>query len=93
MKKRSKSYDSLLKNIDDLLAPCLAYDWPNLPVDRTDGCYVFGRDGRRYLDFLAGFGVCNVGHNHPRVVAAARDRIDEGMKIFSEAVMEAQKKT
>jgi len=32
-------------------------------------------------------------HNHPRVVAAAQDQIDEGMKIFSEAVMEAQKKT
>jgi len=93
MKKRSKPYDALVKNLDDLLAPCLAQDWPNLPVDRAEGSYVYGRDGRQYLDFLAGFGACNVGHNHPRVVATARDQIDEGMKIFSEAVLAAQKES
>jgi len=93
MKESNNSFDTLVKNIDDLLAPCLAYDWPNLPIDSAEGCYVFGRDGRRYLDLLAGFGACNIGHNHPRVVAAAQDQIDEGMEIFSEAVMETQKKT
>ena len=77
MKKRSKSYDALVKNLDDLLAPCLAQDWPNLSVDRAEGCYVYGRDGRQYLDFLAGFGACNVGHNHPRVVAAAQEQMSK----------------
>jgi len=77
MKKRSKPYDTLVKNIDDLLAPCLAQDWPNLPVDRAEGSYVYGRDGRQYLDFLAGFGACNVGHNHPRVVAAAQEQMSK----------------
>ena len=55
MKKRSKPYDTLVKNIDNLLAPCLAQDWPNLPVDRAEGVYIYGRNGRRYFDFLAGF--------------------------------------
>jgi len=91
MKENNRPFDTLVKNIDNLLAPCLAQDWPNLPVDRAEGCYVYGRDGRQYLDFLSGFGVCNVGHNHPRIVASARDQIDEGLKIFTEAVLEAQK--
>lgn len=72
MKKRKKPFDTLVNQLDDLLAPCLAQDWPNLTVDRAKGVFIYGRNGRRYLDFLAGFGACNVGHNHPFVVAAAR---------------------
>jgi 4-aminobutyrate aminotransferase len=70
------SYDELVARLDDLLAPCLAQDWPNLPVERAEGVYLYTRDGRRILDFLAGFGACNVGHNHPRVVAAAREQME-----------------
>lgn len=77
MKEITKQYDTLVNHLDDLLAPCLAHDWPNLPVDRAEGVYVYGRNGHRYLDFLAGFGACNVGHNHPRVVAAAKDQMSK----------------
>jgi 4-aminobutyrate aminotransferase len=70
------SYDELVARLDDLLAPCLAQDWPNLPVERAEGVYLYTRDGRRVLDFLAGFGACNAGHNHPRVVAAAREQME-----------------
>ena len=70
------SYDELVARLDDLLAPCLAQDWPNLPVERAEGVYLYTRDGRRILDFLAGFGACNAGHNHPRVVAAAREQME-----------------
>jgi len=77
MKESNKSFDTLVKNIDNLLAPCLAQDWPNLSVDRAEGCYIYGRDGRKYVDFLAGFGACNVGHNHPRVVAAAQAQLSK----------------
>jgi 4-aminobutyrate aminotransferase len=70
------TYASLLQHLDQLLAPCLAQDWPNLPAERAEGVYVHGRDGRRYLDFLSGFGACNAGHNHPRVVAAAREQME-----------------
>jgi 4-aminobutyrate aminotransferase len=70
------SYDELVARLDDLLAPCLAQDWPNLPVERAEGVYLYTRDGRWVLDFLAGFGACNVGHNHPRVVAAAREQME-----------------
>jgi 4-aminobutyrate aminotransferase len=74
--ERSPSYAELLARLDHLLAPCLAQDWPNIPAERAQGVYVYGDDGRRYLDFLAGFGACNAGHNHPRVVAAAREQME-----------------
>lgn len=74
--EKSPTFEELVGRLGDLLAPCLAQDWPNLPADRAQGVYVYGHDGRRYLDFLAGFGACNVGHNHPRVVAAAREQME-----------------
>jgi acetylornithine/N-succinyldiaminopimelate aminotransferase len=41
---------------------------------RGQGCRVWDAEGRSYLDFLAGIGVNNVGHCHPRVVAAVREQ-------------------
>ena len=40
------------------------------------GCYVTAENGKRYLDFASGVAVCNTGHNHPKVVAAAKKQID-----------------
>ena len=43
--------------------------YPLVPV-RGEGCYLWDADGRKYLDFLAGVAVNNLGHCHPKVVAA-----------------------
>lgn len=43
---------------------------------RAQGAYVYDRDGNRYLDFLAGFGVFGVGRNHPVVRKALHDVLD-----------------
>ena len=47
---------------------------PTPPVfwERASGCNVWDADGNRYVDLSAGFGVANVGHSHPRVVAAVQ---------------------
>src|SRR5437899_11131095 len=33
-------------------------------------------DGQRYIDFATGISVMNVGHGHPRVLAAIREQAD-----------------
>jgi acetylornithine aminotransferase len=43
--------------------------FPLVPV-KGEGCYLWDADGKRYLDFLAGVAVNNLGHCHPAVVAA-----------------------
>ena len=45
-------------------------------IDRAEGARVWDRDGRRYLDFVGGIGVLNVGHNHPRVAAAVAGQLE-----------------
>jgi acetylornithine/N-succinyldiaminopimelate aminotransferase len=41
---------------------------------RGEGCRLWDSEGQEYLDFLAGISVLNVGHCHPRVVAAVREQ-------------------
>jgi acetylornithine/N-succinyldiaminopimelate aminotransferase len=43
--------------------------YPLVPV-KGEGCYLWDADGKKYLDFLAGVAVNNLGHCHPAVVAA-----------------------
>ncbi|MCG8443544.1 MAG: aspartate aminotransferase family protein, partial [Caulobacterales bacterium] len=46
------------------------YAPPPLEFERGEGVYLHARDGRRYLDFIAGIAVNSLGHAHPRLVAA-----------------------
>ncbi len=73
---RRPAYEELVGRAASLLAPSLAYDEPNLPVERAEGSCFFTADGKRYLDFVSGMASCNAGHRHPKVVAAAKAQID-----------------
>jgi acetylornithine/succinyldiaminopimelate/putrescine aminotransferase len=44
--------------------------------DRGDGCYLYDSEGRRYLDFLSGFGVFALGRSHPAITRALHDALD-----------------
>ena len=44
---------------------------------RGAGCRLWDADGNEYLDFLAGISVLNIGHCHPRVVAAVRAQVGQ----------------
>lgn len=45
-----------------------------LSFERGLGTRLWDQDGREYLDAVAGVAVTNVGHSHPRVVAAIREQ-------------------
>jgi len=40
-------------------------------VAKAENAEVWDAEGKRYLDFAAGIAVCNTGHRHPKVMAAA----------------------
>jgi len=49
----------------------------NMRYTRCLGSELFTSDGRRILDFLPGYCVYNIGHNHPAVRAALHDELDK----------------
>ena len=48
----------------------------NAPYTRCTGAELYTADGRCILDFLSGYCVHNIGHNHPTVIAALKDELD-----------------
>ena len=50
--------------------------YPIVPV-RGEGCRLWDADGKEYLDFLGGVAVNNLGHCHPKVVAALQAQASE----------------
>ncbi len=45
-------------------------------VARASGRTLVDTEGREYLDCFSGISVVNAGHNHPRVVTAAREQLE-----------------
>lgn len=46
-------------------------------LDRGEGVYMFGQDGKRYLDGSSGAMVSNIGHSNPAVLAAMRAQMEK----------------
>jgi len=59
----------------DVVAPVMAFDIDVL-ADRAEGLWVYDQAGNRYADFACGTAVTNLGHNHPKVVAAASAQME-----------------
>jgi 4-aminobutyrate aminotransferase len=59
----------------DVLAPVIAFDTAIHAVS-AQGIWVTDVDGRRWADFACGTAVTNLGHNHPAVVAAAKEQLE-----------------
>lgn len=45
-------------------------------IAKADGALLTDVDGREYIDFAGGIGVNNVGHRHPRVLAAIQEQLE-----------------
>ncbi|MFN6116273.1 MAG: aspartate aminotransferase family protein [Flavobacteriales bacterium] len=63
-----------------------------LDIVHAEGCWLTDRNGRRYLDLVAGLAVNNVGHRHPAVIEAIKDQLDRYLHVipYGEFVQEPQ---
>jgi taurine--2-oxoglutarate transaminase len=48
-----------------------------IPVAGAEGRYFWDYDGNRYLDFASQLVNLNIGHQHPRIVAAIKEQADK----------------
>lgn len=53
-----------------------------LEIERAEGIYMYSPDGKQYIDLISGIGVSNVGHRHPKVVAAIHAQLEKHMHLM-----------
>jgi ornithine--oxo-acid transaminase len=88
-----------MTTVDELRTPAAvadaerwtAHNYHPLPVviAEASGAWVTDVDGRRYLDFLAGYSALNFGHRHPALIAAAHAQLDR-LTLTSRAFLHDQ---
>ncbi|MCO6483707.1 MAG: aspartate aminotransferase family protein [Flavobacteriales bacterium] len=63
-----------------------------LDVVMAEGCWIHTRDGKRYLDLVAGLAVNNTGHRHPKVIQAIKEQADRYLHVipYGEFIQEPQ---
>jgi acetylornithine/N-succinyldiaminopimelate aminotransferase len=64
--------DEIMERERRFLLP--TYNRYPIALERGRGVFLYDREGKRYLDFVAGLGVNALGHAHPRVVKVIREQ-------------------
>jgi len=82
-------------NITDIRTSALAAtsnEKIGLEVDRASGVYIYDKSGKRYIDFISGIAVNNLGHNHPAIVTAVKKQASSYMHtmVYGEYEQESQ---
>jgi acetylornithine/N-succinyldiaminopimelate aminotransferase len=69
-----------------------------LEIERAEGVFLYGPDGKKYLDLISGISVSNLGHCHPAVVKAVQEQVSKfshlmvyGEYVYNPAVRLATK--
>lgn len=65
-----------------------------LEVAKADGSYIYDTEGNKYLDFVGGIAVNNMGHSHPKVLKAIHEQTDKYLHVmpYGEYVFDVQLK-
>ncbi|MEX0883236.1 MAG: aspartate aminotransferase family protein [Cyclobacteriaceae bacterium] len=53
-----------------------------IEIDKAEGIYLSGPDGKQYMDLISGIGVSNVGHRHPKVISAIKKQLDKYLHLM-----------
>jgi acetylornithine/succinyldiaminopimelate/putrescine aminotransferase len=53
-----------------------------LEIVRAEGVYQYDAAGKRWLDLIAGFSVCNIGHGNPKVIEAVKKQAEAYMHLI-----------
>jgi glutamate-1-semialdehyde 2,1-aminomutase len=57
-------------------------------IERASGAYVFGADGRRYIDYVGSWGPMILGHAHPQVIRTVQERAAHGLSFGAPTTIE-----
>lgn len=63
-------------------------------IERAEGVYLYGPDGKKYIDLISGVSVSNVGHGNPKVLQAIHQQTDQylHLMVYGEMIQSPQVK-
>ncbi|MBI1837151.1 MAG: aspartate aminotransferase family protein [Flavobacteriia bacterium] len=63
-----------------------------IEVEKSKGIYIYDKSGKAYMDMIAGVAVNNIGHCHPKVIAALKNQIDNYLHVmvYGEFIQDSQ---
>lgn len=64
-----RTMSTFIDRSKSVISPVIGH-YNSVEVVSGNGCFLTGTNGKQYLDFSSGIGVCNTGHCHPKVVEA-----------------------
>jgi acetylornithine/succinyldiaminopimelate/putrescine aminotransferase len=53
-----------------------------IEVASAEGIYIKDVNGKKFVDMIAGFSVCNIGHSHPEVIKAIQEQTSKYMHVI-----------
>lgn len=53
-----------------------------MEISHAKGSYIYDKNNKAYLDFVAGVSATPLGHNHPKVVEAIKAQLDQYMHVM-----------
>ena len=53
-----------------------------IEVASAEGIYIKDVNGKNFIDMIAGFSVCNIGHSHPEVIKAIQQQVEKYMHVI-----------
>ncbi len=53
-----------------------------MEISHAKGSFIFDKNGKTYLDFVAGVSACSLGHSHPKVVNAIKEQADQYLHVM-----------
>lgn len=53
-----------------------------MEISHAEGSYIYDKNQKKYLDFVAGVSACSLGHRHPKVVEAIKKQLDRYMHVM-----------
>jgi ornithine--oxo-acid transaminase len=74
--RMGENYELHSKHLNPTLVEVLRITGFDKVYVRAEGAYLYDGAGHAYLDFLSGYGVFNMGRNHPTIKQAIRDTLD-----------------
>ena len=65
-----------------------------IEIDKAQGTFIYGKNGKKYFDLIGGIAVSNFGHQHPHIINKIKKQTDKHLHVmvFGEYSQDIQNK-